>query len=77
MKHLSWAGVESGISQLLGCDYYTVKFGLEELEDEQALSMSGTRRPGGGRKSAFETIEGCKLILASFQIASAFGDDIL
>lgn len=46
------------ISQLLGCDYYTIKFGLEELEDEQALSMSRTRRQGGGRKSAFETIEG-------------------
>lgn len=54
---LGWGGIRY-ISHLLGCDYYTIKFGLEELEDEQALSMSGTRRQGGGRKSAFETIEG-------------------
>lgn len=54
---LGWGGI-TYISQLLGCDYYTIKFGQEELADEQALSMSGTRRQGGGRKSAFETIAG-------------------
>jgi hypothetical protein len=54
---LGWGGI-TYISQQLGCDYYTIKVGQEELADEQALSMSGTRRQGGGRKSAFETIEG-------------------
>lgn len=54
---LRWGGI-TYISQLFGCDYYTIRFGMEELEDEDAMNMSEIRRPGGGRKSAFETIEG-------------------
>lgn len=46
------------ISQLFGCDYRTIKSGMQELTDESALSRRVIRRPGGGRKSAFETIEG-------------------
>lgn len=54
---LGWGGI-TYISQLFGCDYYTIRFGLAELEDEESMSMSGIRRSGGGRKSAFETIQG-------------------
>ena len=54
---LGWGGI-SYISQLFGCDYYTIRFGIEELDDESAMSMSRIRRRGGGRKSALETIEG-------------------
>ena len=54
---LGWGGM-SYISQLFGCDYDTIRLGTEELDDEAAMSLSGIRRPGGGRKSAFETIEG-------------------
>lgn len=54
---LGWGGI-TYISQLLGCDYYTIRFGMEELDDESAMSMSEIRRSGGGRKSVFETIEG-------------------
>ena len=54
---LGWGGI-TYISQLFGCDYYTIRFGREELDDESAMSMSEIRRSGGGRKSVFETIEG-------------------
>lgn len=54
---LGWGGI-TYISQLFGCDYYTIRFGMEELDDESAMSMSEIRRSGGGRKSVFETIEG-------------------
>jgi hypothetical protein len=54
---LGWGGI-TYISQLFGCDYYTIRFGMEEVNDEAAMSMSEIRRCGGGRKSAFETIEG-------------------
>jgi hypothetical protein len=46
----------SYISALFGCDYYTIRFGLEELEDESAMNQQGIRAKGGGRKSAFETV---------------------
>lgn len=54
---LGWGGI-TYISQLFGCDYYTIRFGMEELDSEAGMSMSEIRRSGGGRKSAFETIEG-------------------
>ncbi len=54
---LGWGGM-SYISQLLGCDYYTLRLGIEELSDESSMTMSGIRRVGGGRKSALESIEG-------------------
>ncbi|NJM90140.1 MAG: hypothetical protein HC847_26370 [Hydrococcus sp. RU_2_2] len=53
---LEWGGI-TYISQLFGCDYYTIRLGIEELDDESAMSMRKVRRSGGGRKSAFETIE--------------------
>lgn len=54
---LGWGGI-TYISQLFGCDYYTIRFGIEELDNESAMNISKIRRSGGGRKSAFETIEG-------------------
>ena len=54
---LGWGGM-SYISQLLCCDYYTLRLGMEELDDETAMVMSGIRHPRGGRKSATLSIEG-------------------
>jgi Rhodopirellula transposase DDE domain len=54
---LGWGGM-SYISQLLGCDYDTLRLGQAELQDREALAMTRVRRPGGGRKSALATIEG-------------------
>jgi hypothetical protein len=53
---LGYGGV-SYIRRLLGCDYYTVTLGMDELKDEEAMAQVGIRRPGGGRKSALETLE--------------------
>ena len=54
---LGWGGM-TYISQLLGCDYYTVRLGMDDLSDQSSMAMSGIRRGGGGRKSALERIEG-------------------
>ncbi len=54
---LGWGGI-TYISRLFGCDYYTIRFGIHELDDESAMKMKEVRRSGGGRKSALETIEG-------------------
>ena len=54
---LGYGGI-SYLSKLLGCNYRTITFGMEELTDEEAMSLDSIRRSGGGRKSAFETIEG-------------------
>jgi hypothetical protein len=54
---LGWGGI-SYISILFGCDYYTIRFGLSELDDEAAMDRKGIRAEGGGRKTAFETVEG-------------------
>jgi Rhodopirellula transposase DDE domain len=54
---LGWGGI-SYISSLFGCDYYTIRLGLSELEDEVAMNQEGIRAKGGGRKSGFESIEG-------------------
>ncbi|WP_339383850.1 hypothetical protein [Fortiea sp. LEGE XX443] len=54
---LGWGGM-SYVSNLFGCDYYTLRLGMEELDNETAMSMSGIRRQGGGRKSALSTIVG-------------------
>ena len=54
---LGWGGI-TYISQLLECDYHTIRFGIEELDDPLAMNLKGVRRRGGGRKSALETIKG-------------------
>lgn len=54
---LGWGGI-TYISQLFGCDYYTIRFGIKELDDPSAMNLKGIRRSGGGRKSALATIQG-------------------
>ena len=46
------------ISQLLGCDYHTIRLGIEELDNPSAMKLKSIRRSGGGRKSALENIKG-------------------
>lgn len=48
----------SYISRVLNCDYRTIKTGMQELSDENALDEARIRRPGGGRKAALATIDG-------------------
>jgi hypothetical protein len=54
---LGWGGI-TYISQLFECDDKPIRDGIKELEQEAVLNQSEIRRTGGGRKSAFETIEG-------------------
>ena len=60
-----YAGIEAAklghggiryISNLLGCDYRTVKFGMTELSDVLPLEPGKNRQAGGGRKSSFERL---------------------
>lgn len=46
------------VTNVLGCDYKTIKLGMQELSDDSAMSEPGIRRAGGGRKSALATIAG-------------------
>jgi hypothetical protein len=48
----------SYIGRVLTCDYRTIKSGMQELSDETALHETHIRRSGGGRKTAFDRIEG-------------------
>lgn len=54
---LGWGGM-TYISQLFECDDKPIRDGMKELEQEAGLNQSRIRQAGGGRKSAFETIEG-------------------
>lgn len=54
---LGWGGI-SYIGRILGCDDESISLGKAELGDKSAMGMNRIRRPGGGRKSAFETIQG-------------------
>jgi hypothetical protein len=54
---LGWGGI-TYVSQLFECDDKPIRDGMKELEQEAVLNQSGIRQAGGGRKSAFETIEG-------------------
>jgi hypothetical protein len=51
-------GGQAYIRRLFGCHHETLALGLAELEDERVLEQDRIRQVGGGRKSAFETIEG-------------------
>lgn len=46
----------SYIARVLECDRHTVRQGLEELGDPEALDQSRIRRPGAGRKPREEMI---------------------
>lgn len=43
---LGWGGI-TYISQLFGCDYCTIRFGIKELDDPSAMNLKGIRRSGG------------------------------
>jgi Rhodopirellula transposase DDE domain len=51
-------GGQAYIRRLFGCHHETLALGLAELADETALDHERIRQPGGGRKSAVETIAG-------------------
>lgn len=46
------------IQRLFKCHHETLALGLAELEDQTVLEQERIRQPGGGRRSAFETIAG-------------------
>jgi hypothetical protein len=46
----------SYIARVLQCDRHTIRQGLEELDDSEALAQSRIRRRGGGRKPREEII---------------------
>ncbi len=76
---LGWGGL-TYISQLFGCDYYTIRFGIEELNDPSAMNLKGIRRPGGGRKSAVEKIKGLEeafiRVIAQYTAGSPMDEEI-
>ena len=51
-------GGQAYIRQLFGCHHETLALGMAELDDEITLGQERIRQVGGGRKSAFETIDG-------------------
>ncbi len=51
-------GGQAYMRRLFGCHHETLQLGLKELQDETTLLEERIRQPGGGRKSAFETIAG-------------------
>jgi hypothetical protein len=50
-------GGQAYIRRLFGCHHETLHLGLRELQDETIVQDERIRQPGGGRKSAFETID--------------------
>ena len=46
------------ISTLFGCDPKTIRRGLNELSNEEAMKQEGVRAPGGGPKCKLESIDG-------------------
>ena len=54
---IGYGGI-SYMHRVLGCVRGSIRLGIAELSDPEAMSENRQRAPGGGRKSAFETIEG-------------------
>ncbi len=54
---LGYGGV-SYMHRVLGCARSSIRLGIAELSDAEAMHEQRQRSPGGGRKSAFETIAG-------------------
>lgn len=48
----------SYIVQLLGCHAHTIRRGIYELSDEQAMKDKRIRQPGAGRQRALDNIDG-------------------
>jgi hypothetical protein len=45
------------ICSLFACDDKTIRKGVRELSDDDALSQVGIRKPGGGRKQSMESMK--------------------
>ena len=56
-KKLGYGGIDY-VCSLFGCDYKTVKKGMSELQNEEALKQTGVRAQGGGRTKLIEAMEG-------------------
>lgn len=56
-KKLGHGGIDY-ICCLFGCDYKTVRKGIVDLDNKEALQQNGIRIPGGGRKKLIEAMEG-------------------
>jgi len=54
---IGYGGI-SYIHRVLGCGRPAIRLGIAELSAPEAMSEERQRAPGGGRKSAFATIEG-------------------
>ena len=76
---LGWGGI-TYISQLLECDYHTIRFGIEELNEPSASNLKGIRRSGGGRKSAWAKIKGLdeafKRVIARYTAGSPMNERV-
>jgi hypothetical protein len=46
------------VCSLFGCTDKTVRKGMMEMQDAEALNRGGVRKPGGGRKSAIDSNDG-------------------
>lgn len=53
---IGYGGI-SYIHRVLGCGRSSIRLGIAELSDDEAMREERQRSPGGGRKSAFETYE--------------------
>ncbi|MGB3790159.1 MAG: hypothetical protein WA949_19275 [Phormidesmis sp.] len=54
---IGYGGI-SYINRVLGCGRSSIRLGIAELSNDEAMQEERQRSPGGGRKSAFEAIEG-------------------
>ena len=54
---IGYGGI-SYIHRVLGCGRSSIRLGIAELSDDEAMNEERQRSSGGGRRSAFETIEG-------------------
>lgn len=54
---IGYGGI-SYIHRVLGCGRSSIRLGIAELSDDEAMNEARQRSPGGGRRSSFETIEG-------------------
>ena len=54
---LGYGGISYMVA-LLGCHAHTVRRGMEELKDDQAMNDKRTRQPGGGRKRVRDQLKG-------------------
>lgn len=56
-KKLGHGGIDY-ICCLFGCDYKTVRKGMFDLQNEEALKQTGIRALGGGRNKLIEAMDG-------------------